>query len=47
MTRPRDARIGLLFAAPWILGFGGLLVYPILASFYYSFTDFSILRPAK
>ncbi len=47
MTQTRDARIGLLFAAPWILGFGGLLAYPILASFYYSFTNFSVLRPAK
>lgn len=47
MTRTRDARLGLLFAAPWILGFFGLMAYPILASFYYSFTNFSILRPAK
>ena len=47
MRRARDARIGLLFAAPWILGFCVLLVYPILASLYYSFTNFSVLRPAK
>lgn len=47
MTRLRDARIGLLFAAPWILGFGTLMAYPILASLYYSFTNFSVLRPPK
>ena len=45
MTRNRDARIGLLFAAPWILGYGVLMAYPILASLYYSFTNFSVLRP--
>ena len=43
----RDARIGVLFAAPWILGFGVLLVYPLVASFLYSFTNFSVLRPPQ
>lgn len=41
----REARIGLLFAAPWILGFLVLLAYPLIASFVTSLTDFSILRP--
>lgn len=43
----RDGRIGLLFASPWILGFGVLLAYPLVASFLYSFTNFSVLRPPK
>ncbi len=40
----KDLRIGLLFALPWILGFIIFLAYPVLASLYYSFTNFSILR---
>jgi len=41
----RDWRVGVLFASPWILGFFIFLAYPVVASFYYSFTSFSILRP--
>jgi multiple sugar transport system permease protein len=40
----KDLRIGLLFAMPWILGFIIFLAYPVLASLFYSFTNFSILR---
>lgn len=47
MNRRRDARVGLLFAAPWILGFGIFLAYPLIASFCYSFTNYSILREPK
>lgn len=36
---------GLLFISPWILGFCFFMLYPILASLYYSFTDFSVLLP--
>ncbi|MDR3688425.1 MAG: sugar ABC transporter permease [Fimbriimonas sp.] len=43
----RDARVGILFAAPWILGFLIFLTYPLVASLLYSFTNFSILRPPK
>lgn len=43
----RDARIGYLFAAPWILGFLIFLAYPLIASLAYSFTNFSILRPPR
>lgn len=28
--------VGLLFASPWIIGFIGFTLYPIIASFYYS-----------
>jgi len=44
-VRRRDARVGLLFASPWILGFLIFLTYPVLASLFYSLTDFSILKP--
>ncbi len=43
----RDARAGYLFALPWILGFLIFLAYPVLASLYYSFTNFSVLRPPQ
>jgi multiple sugar transport system permease protein len=43
----KDSRIALLFALPWLLGFTTFLAYPVLASFLYSFTDFSVLRPPR
>jgi multiple sugar transport system permease protein len=45
--RQRDARVGLLFASPWILGFSLFLAYPLIASFAYSFTNFNILAQPK
>lgn len=47
MNRRRDARIGILFATPWILGFTILMAYPLISSLVTSFTNFSVLRPAK
>jgi multiple sugar transport system permease protein len=44
--RRRDVRHGLtvlLFMSPWILGFVGLIVYPMLSSLYFSFTRYSLL----
>ncbi len=43
----RDARAGILFASPWILGFLIFLAYPLLASLFYSFTDYAILRSPR
>jgi multiple sugar transport system permease protein len=43
----RESRVAFLFALPWILGFSIFLAYPVLASLFYSFTDFSVLRPAR
>ena len=40
---PRNYKWGILFISPWLLGFFGLQLYPLLQSLYYSFTDFSIL----
>ncbi|HZU14334.1 MAG TPA: sugar ABC transporter permease [Chloroflexota bacterium] len=37
--------VGLLFAAPWIIGFFAITLYPSLASLYYSFTSFNTLQP--
>ncbi len=36
--------VGLLFASPWIIGFLIFQLYPILASAYYSFTDFNLFQ---
>jgi multiple sugar transport system permease protein len=47
MTRNerRNLRNGLLFMSPWIIGFGVFMLYPVLASFYFSFCDYSVLEP--
>ncbi len=47
MRSGRDQRVGVLFALPWILGFCIFLAYPLISSLYYSFTSFSVLRPAR
>jgi multiple sugar transport system permease protein len=43
--RRRSIPVGVLFAMPWILGFCVFLAYPLVSSLYYSFTNFSVLRP--
>lgn len=43
--RQKEQRDGYLFASPWIIGFLAFLVYPLLASLYYAFCDYSVLRP--
>ncbi len=35
---------GLLFISPWLIGFLVFQLYPLVSSFVYSFTDFSILK---
>ena len=44
---PRNYKWGILFISPWLLGFFGLQLYPLLQSLDYSFTDFSILSDGK
>jgi multiple sugar transport system permease protein len=48
MTR-RERRtlwLGLAFISPWIIGFLGLAMYPVVASAYYSLCDYDVLsRP--
>jgi multiple sugar transport system permease protein len=41
----RDFRNGLLFISPWIAGLAAFTAYPLGASLYYSFCDFSVLKP--
>jgi multiple sugar transport system permease protein len=45
--RWRSLRAGLLFISPWIVGFLVFTLYPMLASLYYSFTEFRIRRPPE
>jgi multiple sugar transport system permease protein len=38
----RKLAVGLAFISPWIVGFLGFTVYPLLSSFYYSLTDYNL-----
>src|SRR5690349_746239 len=40
-----DLRNGLLFASPWLMGLAIFILYPILASLYYSFCSYDAIRP--
>lgn len=46
-AQARNLRNGLIFTAPWILGFGALYLYPILSSLFFSLNDFNILTPPE
>jgi ABC-type sugar transport system permease subunit len=43
----QEARIGLLFLSPWLIGFILLKALPILAAFIFSLTDFQMLTPEE
>lgn len=43
----RENRAGYLFLTPWFLGMIIFTAGPILASFYLSFTDYSLVQPPK
>lgn len=43
----KKARMGLLFASPWILGLLIFYAYPLIASIYYSFTSYSVLNSGQ
>ncbi len=43
----REAIAGYIFIFPWILGFLVLRLGPMLASLFFSFTEYSILNPPK
>jgi len=50
VTRRSSARrqlTGLAFISPWLIGLGGLVLYPIALSLYYSFCEYSVLQPAQ
>jgi multiple sugar transport system permease protein len=38
----RRVAVGVAFISPWIIGFFGFTVYPLLSSFYYSLTDYNL-----
>ena len=42
--RMAEAKNGILFVLPWIIGFLGFTLYPILSSLYYSFCDYSVIK---
>jgi len=41
----QEARIGLLFLSPWLIGFVLLKALPIIAAFVFSLTNFKMLSP--
>jgi multiple sugar transport system permease protein len=43
----RALTTGLLFQLPWLLGFAVFLLYPAAASFYYSFTHYSLFSAPR
>lgn len=45
MNRRKEALTGYLFAAPWLVGMVVFMLYPLCASVYYSFCDYSVLKP--
>lgn len=42
-TRKKEAIQGLVLISPWVIGFLAFTAYPMVASFYYSFTNYKIL----
>lgn len=43
----KETMYGLLFAAPWIVGFLAFSIYPLVSSLYYSFTKFNAVTAPK
>jgi multiple sugar transport system permease protein len=41
----KELMYGILFISPWIIGFLVFQLYPIVMSLYYSFTNFSLIKP--
>lgn len=47
MRGRREMRAGLAFVSPWLVGMGLFMLYPIAASLYYSFCEYSVLDRAR
>lgn len=45
MKNNKKKYLGLLYISPWIIGFLAFQLYPFIASFIYSFADYSMLKP--
>jgi len=43
----RNLMLGLAFISPWIVGFLAFVVFPIVASLYFSFTDYDVIRTPR
>ncbi|MDP6115665.1 MAG: sugar ABC transporter permease [Planctomycetota bacterium] len=46
MPRQTSLLIGLAFISPWLFGFAVFMLYPMVASIYFSFCDYSVLQSA-
>ena len=46
-ARRKEALQGLAFISPWIVGFLAFTAYPMLASLYYSLTNYNMLAPPR
>ena len=42
--KAKNLIIGLLFISPWIVGFSLFTLYPIIQSFYFSLTEYTVIR---
>ncbi|MDD5310903.1 MAG: sugar ABC transporter permease [Candidatus Omnitrophica bacterium] len=38
---------GILFTSPWLIGFSIFVIYPVVASFCYSFCYYSVIQPPR
>ncbi len=43
----RDLWLGLAFISPWLVGFLVFTVYPVLASLFFSFTDYNVVSAPR
>lgn len=41
----RNQIVGLLFISPWLIGFLGFALFPVIAAMYYSMTDYDFINP--
>ena len=43
-TEKRNQLLGMLFISPWLLGFLLFALFPLVASLYYSMTNYDFIR---
>lgn len=46
-ARKRESKAAYVFLLPWLIGFFGLAVLPMVASLYLAFTDYNLIRPPE
>ncbi len=47
MNSRREAIVAYLFLSPWLIGFLVFLAGPMIASLYFSFTDYNVMSPPR